>query len=95
MIPTGSAARVQTKEPDREFVTVMSKRRCTYNSRRGKTVSRVGNHPVITENILRNIYISECLAPQIQQLLLVCRQLKRERAAAVICPQDGRVKIRV
>ena len=77
-----------------KFVT-RNVREKLYNSRRDKTVSRVRHHPVLTEDVLRSTYISECLTPQTQQLLFVCRQLKREQRLWAAYTTNGRVKIKM
>ena len=77
-----------------KFVT-RNVREKLFNARRDKTANRVNNHPVLTEEVLRNTYISECLTPQAQQLLFVCRQLKREQRLWAAYTTNGRVKIRM
>ena len=77
-----------------KFVT-RNVREKVFNARRDKTANRVRNHQVLTEEVLRNTFISECLTPQAQQLLFVCRQLKREDRLWAAYSTNGRIKIKV
>ena len=77
-----------------KFVT-RNVREKVFNARRDKAANRVNNHPVLTEDVLRNTFISECLTPQAQQLLFLCRQLRREQRLWAAYTTNGRVKIRM
>ena len=56
---------------------VHQKRQNLFSARKNLSGHRVAYHPVLTSQVLDKVYISDFLTPKGQNMLYICRQLKR------------------
>ena len=72
-----------------------SARQRLLEARRNLSAQRVRGHPVLTEEALGRVFLSECLTQRCQLLLFVARRLKAAKKVWAAYSTNGRVKVRV
>ena len=71
------------------------KRQNLFSARKNMSGHRVAYHPVLTSQVLDKVYISDFLTPKSQNMLYICRQLKRDGHIWAAYSSNGKVKIRM
>ena len=76
------------------FVTHSARQRLL-EARRNLSAQRIRGHPVLTEEALGRVFLSECLTQRCQHLLFVARRLRAAKKVWAAYSTNGRVKVRV
>lgn len=72
-----------------------NKRQQLFSSRKELSAHRVRDHPVLTSQVLENVFLADFLTSKKQNLLYICRQLKKRRHLWAAYTTNGTVKIRM
>ena len=71
------------------------KRQELFNSRKELSAHRVRDHPILTPQVLEDVYLIDFLTQRSQHLLFICRQLKKRKQIWAGYSTNGKIKIRV
>ena len=71
-----------------------SKRQELFGARKELSGHRVRDHPVLTSQVLENVYISDFLTPKGQNTLFICRQLKKKKLLWAAYSTNGKIRVR-
>ena len=71
-----------------------NKRQQLYSGRKDLSAHRVRDHPVLTPQVLSNVYLADFLTAKNQKLLYICRQLKNQGKLWAAYSASGRVKVK-
>ena len=72
-----------------------NKRQALFGQRKELSGHRVCDHPVLTRQVLENVFISDFLTTKAQNTLFICRQLKKQKQLWAAYSTNGKVKVRV
>ena len=71
------------------------KRQQLYSVRKELSAHRVRDHPVLTPQVLQEVFMADFLTTKNQTLLYICRQLKRRNQLWAAYSTNGRIKVRM
>ena len=66
-----------------------------FSARKELSAHRVRDHPVLTPHVLENVFMTDFLTSKSQQLLFICRQLRRRELLWAAYSSNGRIKVKV
>ena len=66
-----------------------------FSARKDLSAHRVRDHPVLTPLKLENVFMTDFLTAKSQQLLFICRQLRRRELLWAAYSSNGKVKVKV
>ena len=72
-----------------------SARQSLLQAKRNLSAHRIPQHPVMAQDVLRHIFLSECLTQRGQFLLFVARRLKAAKKVWAAYSTNGRIKVRM
>ena len=92
--------RIGTSSSDRHRLIVAKfvsnkRRQELFEARKSMSAHRIRDHPILSREVMENVYLSEFLTPKAQHLIFVARQLKRKGKIAAAYSTNGNVRIRI